>query len=95
MYNWKTHTKQHLPELLEYCSLFDTIDNPMLLWIEIDGLFYQAVKAKNDELIKRIFAEADYHFVYVKEKKDDLFGTAVAMILIKHFLDEKEKIPYG
>lgn len=93
MEDWKEHTKRNIPEVVnEYYD--EHIDNPMMLWIELNSLFSDAVRNKDENLIKRIFEEVDYYFKYENNPEGDDFSTAVALAFIEHLLDEKARIPY-
>lgn len=96
MKDWKQHTKKNIPEIVDYIGddFDEYIDSPMMLWIELDFLFSNAAKDKNENLIKRIFEEADYYFEYENNPKSDDFSTAVALAFVEHLLDEEERIPY-
>lgn len=94
MTDWIEHTKKNIPELLGMCTLFDEIDNPMLMWLELDDLFLKAARNGNDDLIERIFAESDYYHNYENNPKGDDYSASVALAFIEHFLDDKAKIPY-
>jgi len=93
MDNWKEHTKRYIPEVVDECY-DENIINPMMLWIELNFLFFDAAKIGNDNLIKRIFEESDYYHNYENNPKGDDYSTAVALDFIEHLLDQKEKIPY-
>jgi len=93
MEDWKEHTKKHIPEVVdEYYD--ETIDNPTMLWTELNFLFSDAAKNGNENLIKRIFEEADYYFKYENNPRGDSFSTAVALAFVEHLLDEEVRIPY-
>jgi hypothetical protein len=93
MNDWKEHTKINIPEVVDEYYV-ENIDNPMMLWIELNLLFSDAAKSGNENLIKRIFEEADYYHSYENNPKGDDYSTAVALAFIEHLIDEKEKISY-
>ena len=88
MIDWKQHTQKNIPEIV--CVDFNFINAPMALGIELRHLFDDAIDQKNEDLIQRIFAEADFYLDYSDQPND--LGTAAAIAFVEHLLDHKRKI---
>lgn len=87
MDDWKRHTWENIPEIIEYLKpywSYNQLNNPMALWIELNFLFMEALNKSNESLIKRIFKEVIYYLRLKKTPND--FNTAVAMAFLEGIL---------
>ena len=85
MKDWKRHTREHIPEILEKpFTDYNFYTNPMSLWIELDLLFWGAIRKGNEDLIQRIFKEAVFYLRLKKVPND--FNTAVSLAFLENLL---------
>ena len=90
-HDWGKEAFTRFPDLIDR---FDDVDTPYLLWFELTDAFTKAYKApRNDDLIKRVYAFAEWCCSQPEGKtaSDDL-GTCVCCCFYEHIPESQEAL---
>lgn len=86
MSTWRKEASKHLPELQRIISA-RTVDNPMMLWLELQFEFAKLCKHEPPplDLLRRFWNYAKW----CMESGDEDVATAAALGFCEHFLDSE------
>ncbi|MES2463437.1 MAG: hypothetical protein V4671_22920 [Armatimonadota bacterium] len=86
--DWRTKAVEAFPEMTE---VFEEVENPMGLWLTLADAFERAYDEPRDEsLIQRIYAFADWCLVQKREKDADQdLPSCVAVCFYEHIPTRK------
>ena len=90
-HNWGKQAFERFPELIDR---FECVASPYQLWFELTDVFQQAYKApRNEDLISRIYAYADWCFSQPRSAtaEDDL-STCVCTCFYEHIPESPEAL---